>query len=146
MSLDPYDFNCTHAVLAFELRRRDADVAAAPLPSALLPGPTGRGGRQLADLERVWGRSFTVAPTADIEAAFVGFGNGARGIVAVVWSLVAAGHVFSVLNVEGGLRFVDPQTAESDVGHYLGLASWSAYLRVDDIAPDLDAMPDAVTR
>ena len=133
-SLDPYDFNCVHAVQAYELRRRGLDVTASGLPRAYLPSPSGSGGRPLSDVERVWGIRFTPADAEQVRRAFQEFGPGARGFVAVVWPF-GGGHLFCAENVAGTVRFVDPQTAQRNVAHYLDLAERCAYARVDEATP-----------
>jgi len=129
--VDPFDYNGTHCVQAFELRRRGTPVQATALPAELLPGPGGGGGRPLADIEAAWGVRFTVQAPDLVAAAFRRYGPGARGFVAVLWRF-GGGHVFSVENVAGRVRFVDPQTGEADVGWYFELAEWAAYVRVDE--------------
>lgn len=133
-SLDPYDFNCVHAAQAYELRRRGLDVTASGLPPAYLPSPSGAGGRPLSDVERVWGVRFTSADAAEVRRAFEVYGPGARGFVAVLWPF-GGGHLFNAENVGGMVRFVDPQTAQRDVAHYLDLAERCAYARVDTATP-----------
>lgn len=132
--MDPYDYNATHCVQAFELRRRGMDVEATGLPEELFPGLVGGGGRPLAEVESAWGVRFTAEQPDRITAAFKRYGPGARGFVAVLWRF-GGGHVFSAENVGGKVRFVDPQTGEAGVGHYFDAAVWSAYARVDEATP-----------
>jgi hypothetical protein len=141
--VDPYDFNCTHCVQVYELRRRDVNVEATGLPASLLPSTAGLGGRPLTDVERAWGVSFREASQQQIVDLFDGFGPGARGFVAVLWRF-GGGHVFNVENAAGVVRFVDPQTADPDVSHYFELAEWSAYTRTDDASPGSAVLEFAV--
>jgi papain fold toxin 1 (glutamine deamidase) of polymorphic toxin system len=132
--MDPYEFNSVHCVQAFELRRRGMDVEATGLPAEFHPGAGGAGGRPLADIERAWGVRFTADAPDRIGKVFEEYGPGARGFVAVAWRF-GGGHVFSVENADGRVRFVDPQTGEDGVGHYLDAAGWAAYARVDGATP-----------
>lgn len=141
--MDPYDFNSTHCVQAYELRRRDVPVEATGLPTDLLPSSAGLGGRPLADVERAWGVSFREAKQSQITDLFDGYGPGARGFVAVLWRF-GGGHVFNVENAAGVVRFIDPQTSDPDVSHYFELAEWSAYARTDDASPGSAVLEFAV--
>jgi hypothetical protein len=132
--VDPFDFNCTHCVQAYELRRRGMGVEATGLPDDLMPGEGSLGGRALADVQQAWDVEFTVATSMEIAKAFKAYGPGSRGFVAVLWYF-GGGHLFSAENVGGHIRFVDPQTGDSDVSAYFELARWSAYARVDDKEP-----------
>jgi Papain fold toxin 1, glutamine deamidase len=132
--VDPFDFNCAHCVQAYELRRRGMEVEATGLPDELMPSEASLGGRQLADVQQAWGVEFTVAAPIEIAKAFKAYGPGSRGFVAVLWYF-GGGHLFSVYNVGGHIRFVDPQTGAADVSHYFELARWRAYARVDDAEP-----------
>jgi hypothetical protein len=134
MDIDPYDFNCVHCVQAYELRRRGMPAEATAIPSHFLPGLGTTGGRPLADIERVWNVRFQPASKREIVRAFKKFGNGARGIVAVLWQF-GGGHVFNVENIGGGVQFLDPQTGEADVSRYFDYAEWTAYARLDDRTP-----------
>jgi hypothetical protein len=132
--VDPYELNCAHCVQAFELRRRDMDVEATGLPAQFMPGELGAGGRLLSEIESAWDVRFVAERPDRIAAAFKRYGPGARGFVAVLWRF-GGGHLFSVENLGGRVRFLDPQTGESGVGHYFDAAVWAAYARVDQATP-----------
>jgi hypothetical protein len=123
-----YTLNCTHCVQAMELRRRGVDVEATALPQHYWPF----GGRPPSDIEVPWGRTFTVGDQSAIESVFSQAGPGARGVVLIRWP-GGGGHVFSVENVGGRVRFVDGQNGAADVAHYFLNGHSTEYLRLDDL-------------
>jgi len=130
---DPaYSMNCTHCIQAYELRRRGLDVEAAPLPQQFQPNMNWPGGRLPGTVEQVWGRNLTKGSHADIVQAFEQAGPGSRGFVATRWNQ-GGGHVFSVENVDGNVRFVDAQTGSTDVAHYFTQGHSTSYMRLDDL-------------
>jgi hypothetical protein len=68
-------------------------------------------GLQLADIEQSVGGKFRrVASPAEIEAALLEAGPGARAVVAGARTAPDPGHVFNAVNVEGRVYFVDGQS------------------------------------
>jgi hypothetical protein len=119
--------NCTHCVQAWELRRRGLDVEATALPKQFHPS----GGRVPSFIEGPWGRKFTSGGRSDIEKAFSQ--EGSRGVVGIRWNNGNGGHVFSVENVGGKVRFLDSQNNVADVAHYFSQGHSTKFLRLDDL-------------
>lgn len=134
-----YSENCTSCVMVYELRRRGlpgVGRTASPLETYLRSDHSGAGGgRPLTVLTDVWKRPFRKGNRAEVEAAFSDVGS--RGIVFVKWRSGTAGHVFSVENVGGVVRFVDaqPTPVKYDASEYFDRAKdgMVLYLRVDHL-------------
>jgi hypothetical protein len=116
-------------------------VQAGPLEEHLWFSEGGDGGRSLGVIEGPWGRKFTPGTKAEIEQAFKE--PGSRGSVAIRWP-DGSGHVFSVENVGGQVRFVDGQPTPplTDVSHYFNEGHSTAYVRLDD----LPTPPESATK
>jgi hypothetical protein len=134
-----YTENCTSVVQANELRRRGMDVQAGPLEKHLWSSEGGPGGRSSYDIiKNVWGREMVKGGKDDIVKAFEGYGDGARGVARISWN-GGGGHIFSIENVGGNVRFIDaqPPGGVRDVSHYFGLGKDTMYARLDDLpTPD----------
>lgn len=118
--------NCTHCVQAFELRRRGINVQASGLPKGMT------GGRPPSFIENLWGRKFSNASgIGDVEKAFSA--PGSRGAVGMMWKNGKGGHIFSVENVGGKVRFLDSQNNVVNVSHYFGLGKDVKFIRWDDL-------------
>ncbi|GAA4396541.1 hypothetical protein GCM10023088_79120 [Actinomadura verrucosospora] len=133
-----YSENCTSVVQANELRRRGSEVEAGPLEKHLRKDENGPGGRPVGVIEQTWGGKFAPGTKAEIEDAFKD--PGSRGIVYIQWNR-GGGHVFSVENVGGKVRFVDGQPTPSvpDASHYFAVGRNTHYLRVDNRPQPSDA-------
>lgn len=127
-----YSENCTSAVQAYELRRRGYDVEAGPLESHLWSSNNGPGGRPIDTVSHTWGGSWSQAGHDDITQAFEQAGPGSRGTVFIEWN-GGGGHVFSVENVGGDVRYIDPQNGATDVSHYFDHGGNTRFLRLDDL-------------
>ena len=60
--------------------------------------------------------------------------DGARYSVYISWKNSSYSHVFTAEKEGGVVRYIDPQTGETDVSHYLGMAKRSSLglLRMDN--------------
>jgi hypothetical protein len=105
---------CVHSALAYEVSRRLGQVVQ---PTELPPDRVSgiASGRQLAELASVWGPGtrFSELEPAQFGGAagalrriFAGFGDGARGLVAIGYA-DGTGHVVNVENVRGRVVFPD---------------------------------------
>jgi hypothetical protein len=134
-----YTENCTSVVQANELRRRGMDVQAGPLEKHLWSSEGGPGGRSSYDIiKNVWGREMVKGGKDDIIKAFEGYGDGARGVARISWN-GGGGHIFSVENAGGTVRFIDapPPGGARDVARYFDMGSGTRYARLDDLpTPD----------
>jgi len=144
-------------------------VAPTEQPSQYVDGI--RSGRALADLASVWGSgvAFTDLDPGQLRRAaaalkdiFTGYGDGARGLVAVGYA-DGTGHVFNVENVRGRVIFPDALDGKLDARYRLKGAlpasgdgkpvpvNYIGYMRTDDSNPSPGAMeaflrlPDGVT-
>lgn len=101
---DAYSSNCQRCVLTYEARRRGYDVTALPTYQGDLL-PAGR------DYMKALSNPKTVdvgKSKAKLEKQMASFGSGSRAIVHV--SRGRNGHVFIAENMNGKVRYVDPQT------------------------------------
>lgn len=83
--------------------------------------------------ERVSGSTYE-ATVKRIVGKMNGFGDGSRAIVRVQWKGRNGGHVFIAEQMDGEVRFIDPQTNSDDCLRYFRLAEKNEtfILRVDD--------------
>ncbi|HXS65084.1 MAG TPA: hypothetical protein VN767_19705 [Streptosporangiaceae bacterium] len=155
---------CVHAALAYEASRRAGElVTPTELPPGFVHGATS--GRQLADLASVWGGDtrFTelgadqlVRARAVLREIFAGFGDGARGVVAIGYA-DGTGHVINVENVHGRIVFADALDGKLDASYRLkGMTVGSgrdrsvvavdyvSFLRTDDRNPSPEAIAQFV--
>lgn len=137
--------NCQRCVGAYEMRRRGYDVTSKPRPMSSgepdkhdeLPYMLASHGwpRMFGDMEpeRVSGSTYE-ATVKRIVGKMNGFGDGSRAIVRVQWKGRNGGHVFIAEQMDGEVRFIDPQTNSDDCLRYFRLAEKNEtfILRVDD--------------
>lgn len=123
---DAYSSNCQRCVLAYEARRRGYDVTALPTYSGdLLP----YGGDYLKALSSP--NTVSVGKSVrKLESEMKSYGNGSRAIVHV--SAGHNGHVFIAENVNGKIKYVDPQTNERYSGLSLKRVSRAGVTRIDN--------------
>lgn len=132
--------NCTHTVVAYELRRKGYDVEATPAP---------RGGGRVYNSEILnrWvdgdGRARYiqnyVSTKKKMDAVATEWGDGARGWVTMIHK-GGGGHIFVVENVGGKIRYIDPQSGSANQEALLltkrrKAGSKITYVRVDDLTP-----------
>lgn len=124
-----WENNCQRCAIAYEMRRRGIDVEA--LPAILNGNDDLRYGIRNGSLNPTgWGSAFKNAKavycgaqtekeaTSKTIRQLEHWGDGARAIVRVQWSVYPGGHVFIAENVGGNIRFLDPQSGESGVDRY----------------------------
>ncbi|WP_196054792.1 WXG100-like domain-containing protein [Nocardia aurantiaca] len=129
-----YSENCTSCVQAYEIRRRGLagpELSAGPLEKPLRTEEGGPGGRPISEVSQAWGGQWQAGTRAEIEAAFSE--PGSRGAVFINWK-TGGGHVFSVENVGGTVRFIDgqPTPAVLDAAPYFDRGGNTQYIRLDD--------------
>lgn len=135
---DPgFDINCVHVVNAFELRMRGHDVEATVLPKSLWP----LSGRNATEALHRWvdpqgnTRDFVnVKNKAGLEAAVKQWPDGARGWVILTWP-GGGGHIFSVMNEGGKVRYIEGQVPGVDAATYFSRAKrgFTLVVRTDDL-------------
>lgn len=135
--------NCQRCVSAYELRRRGYDVVARHAPMALgepddLPFMYKSGGWPSVYEHGGDSLIYCNSDSPDgvrkkVTDMVSDWGDGARGIVRVTWKS-GGGHVFNVENEGGTVRFLDPQSGETDCSDHFMSASVDGtwLLRTDD--------------
>lgn len=128
-----WSINCQRCVPTYEMRRRGYDVTAFPKldendylcrhPFDVWKNPdvistTGSGYDSIVEIMSEWG-------------------DGARAQVVVVWKGVPSGHTFIVENVNGEVRFIDPQTGDENCSRYFNRVedNRTLFCRIDDQVP-----------
>lgn len=134
-----YRMNCVHCVNAYELRRRGYDVEAAPLPDSLVSN----GGRDSKDyLARLIDPATGNPPEyarfknqTALKTEIANAGPGARYMITVGWKR-GGGHAFVAENVDGKVRFLDPQSGEADVNYFAKAKAGALFAyRMDTLDP-----------
>jgi hypothetical protein len=146
-----FDNNCVHVVSAYELRRRDLDATASPLPERL--GDNGRNAQEALERwvlpdGRPHGRSVSVhsgVTAQEVIATTEAWPDDARGWIAFSYDrrYGAGGHIFNVEKIDGEVIFVDAQSSEPylDLKQFIqrskeaGEAPVWGVVRVDDLEP-----------
>ena len=125
-AFDAYSSNCQRCVLAYEARRRGYDVTALPTYSGdLLP----YGGDYLKALSNP--NPVNVGKSVrKLNSEMKSYGSGSRAIVRVRSG--RNGHVFIAENVNGKIKYVDPQTNERYSGLNLKRVSNASVTRIDN--------------
>lgn len=123
---DAYSSNCQRCVLAYEARRRGYDVTALPTYSGdLLPS----GGDYLKALSSP-DTIIVGASKRRLESQMVAFGSGSRAIVQVARG--RSGHAFIAENMNGKIRYIDPQTNRRYTGINLSHVRSASVTRIDN--------------
>lgn len=122
--------NCQRCVPAYEMRRRGFDVVAKERPINRWGKPSMMdpvGGAN--DFKKVfvgseWSRT-SGDPLCSISERMAEWGDGSRAEVCVTWDRDKCNsgdrHVFVAENVGGKVRFVDPQSGDTDVSRYFDI-------------------------
>lgn len=128
-----WGINCQRCVPTYEMRRRGYDVTAFPkvdVNDYLCRHPFD-----------VWKNPTVIRPTGAGQESIVEkmteWGDGARAQVVVVWRGVPSGHTFIVENVQGKIRFIDPQSGDEDCSRYFNLVEddQTLFCRIDNLIP-----------
>ncbi len=138
-----YNMNCQRCVVAYELRRRGYDVVALPTYQGdnLPRGTAGGNGHWMGAFQGARSESVGATRNAQVEkniaAKMNAYGPGSRAVVRVQWQgRNGGGHVFSVENSGGRMRYVDAQTGKPvNIKNYLGSSkpSRTQLVRVDNL-------------
>lgn len=138
-----YNMNCQRCVVAYELRRRGYDVVALPTYQGdnLPRGTAGGNGHWMGAFKGARSESVGATRNAQVEkniaAKMNAYGPGSRAVVRVQWQgRNGGGHVFSVENSGGRMRYVDAQTGKPvNIKNYLGSSkpSMTQLVRVDTL-------------
>jgi len=123
-----YQVNCQRCVTAYEARRRGINVEALPsyggdsfgvmmLEDGTL-NPDGWTSAYKNPKPVYCGAKDGLGTGQKVIRQMEDWGNEARAIVRVQWQGKRVGHVFIAENINGKVRFMDPQTNRTDVGWY----------------------------
>ena len=139
-----YQINCQRCVQAYELRRRGYDVIAKPKPAS----------NNLVS----WGNECFIPSSANPHNEYI-FSNavsevkkeltaapdGSRYSVYIAWKGRSGGaHVFIAEKQGNTIRYVDPQTGNSDVSSYFLRGKRFGLFRLDD--KDIEATDDIINQ
>lgn len=128
-----WSINCQRCVPTYEMRRRGYDVTAFP--------KLGENDYLCRHPFDVWENPDVISTTGSGQDRIVEkmseWGDGARAQVVVVWKGVPSGHTFIVENVQGEIRFIDPQTGNENCSRYFNRVedSRTLFCRIDDQIP-----------
>lgn len=141
-----YYHNCQRCVMAFVARLRGYEVEAKP---RLFPHGNNSEDRQdpifkNGGLQKIfYGASQDHVPgrTAEeqrnkIEKDLTDGGDGALGLVSVLWKGERSGHIYVVMNDKGVIKYIDPQDPKADASKYIApnkIEPWyTKIIRVDE--------------
>jgi hypothetical protein len=127
-----YEVNCQRCVQAYELRRRGYTVQAKAMP---------RSNNTICWGNECFVDSFGNTPKFefhksedDIKETLKNALNGSRYIIYTRWENSKGAHVFVAEKENDTIKFVDPQSNETDVEYYFSISEKNRFgiLRVDD--------------
>ncbi len=140
-----YQINCQRSVTTYEARRRGIDVEALPnyggdgfgvmmRPDGEL-NPYGWTSAYKNPKAVYCGAKDGPGTGQKVTSQLEDWGDGARAIVRVQWQGGRTGHVFIAENVNGEIRFIDPQTNDMNVLRYFDCAkkNQTYVIRVDKL-------------
>lgn len=134
-----YKINCQRCVPAYEMRRRGYDVEALPRITSGVDATAKQWENIFKDAN--WDKSVASnrykTTMQRITDRMIEYGDGARAEIYVVWKGGSAAHVFVAENINGTVRFIDPQTGEINVEGYFTyiMPSKTQMLRMDNLEP-----------
>ena len=139
-----YVLNCSHCVIAYELRRRGYDVEAT---KRMEPASENKnedsvfGKNTLTTQKNKKGKyesekEYDNRILKELTAKLSSFGEGSRGCIAAYGRYGGVGHIFSWEIQNGKLRFIDPQAGLTDASSHLTTIFAGSpvyrYARLDD--------------
>lgn len=113
-----YKINCQRCCPTYEMRRRGYDVEA--LPYSKSSDAAYKNWQNIFENAK-WlnvGLNRGSQTMNKIVKNMENWGNGARSEIYVVWKNSSSAHVFMCENINGVVRFIDPQTGNDDVSSY----------------------------
>ena len=130
-----YNENCQRCVPAYELRRRGYDVRAKPIP---IPDPykLGQGHNWTTMFESPHVLSCFGNGKSAIIKTMKEWGNGARAEIGVDWdTMYGGGHVFVAEVVDNEVKFIDPQSNNTNCVNYFDFVKWGSveFFRMDNL-------------
>ena len=139
-----YQYNCQRCVTAYEARRRGIDVEALPnygdqfgvmMRDDGSLNPDGWTSAYKNPRPVYCGAKNGVGTGEKVVQQMEMWGEGSRAIVRIQWQGGRTGHVFIAENVNGKVRFIDPQTGDTDVERYFkGAKKNKTYaIRIDNL-------------
>ncbi len=128
-----WSVNCQRCVPTYEMRRRGYDVTAF--------SKTDNNDYLCRHPFDVWKNPDIIHTTGSGEQSIIErmteWGDGARAQVVVVWRGVPSGHTFIAENIQGEVRFIDPQNGDEDVSRYFNRVeeNLTMFCRIDNQVP-----------
>lgn len=137
----PYKQNCQRCVPAYEMRRRGYDVIAKPAVVDLdgklsQKDPLYSRWQEVFKDTRYLHCNGADGGKAEIIKKMSQWGDGAVAEIRVSWSATSA-HVFIAEQIDGNVRFIDPQTGNVDCEDYFTkvLSGVTMIARIDNLEP-----------
>ena len=146
-----YQWNCQRCVYAYEMNRRGEKCIARP--TNMFNGNDDYARKEWSHTmqNQKWYRVGSKSGSktiSNIEDKMRSYGNGARGIIYVVWEKGDA-HVFNVENIGGKIHYIDSQSGQKrDILKTISAAKPTKTLisRIDNLAPDMLLLDKAIER
>ncbi len=136
---EEFQDNCQRCVQAYELARRGYDVEARPyVPHELI-----KYGNEMYTGPHGIPPFFDIGLTlADVQSRIATAPVGARFVVSIQWADSRCRHVFIAERTPEGVRYIDPQTGNTNVKNYFRLGVDGEYklLRTDNLEISKDAL------
>jgi SPP1 gp7 family putative phage head morphogenesis protein len=133
-----YQINCQRCVPTYEMRRRGYDVEA--LPYGEKDDPAYKQWMNIFN-GASWDKSISSNRGAKVMQNIVDkmaeYGDGARAEIYCAWKGASSAHVFAAENVGGNVRFIDPQTGNTNCEWYFKhlMPSRTMMCRIDNLEP-----------
>ena len=136
---EEFQDNCQRCVQAYELARRGYDVEARPYVHRELI----KYGNEMYTGPHGIPPFFDIGLTsADVQSRIATAPVGARFVVSTQWAASGSRHAFIAERTPEGVRYIDPQTGNTNVRNYLQLGVDGEYklLRTDNLEISKDAL------
>ena len=141
-----YDDNCQRCVPTYVLRRMGYNVEALPtgqnhaMDRFLMDNPSAVWKKNGSPVIPKSTRGSQYYGKPEIEAFMKQLPDGAMCEVRCAWASQPDGHVFIAEKTKGVIRYIDPQTGETDVSRYFSLmqSDKTTFWRIDDATVDDD--------
>ena len=135
-----WQVNCQRCVPTYEMRRRGYDVEALPRTKGGTDPMDNGGWYKIFDgatLDHSVAANRTHKVKQNVIDKMLQYGDSARAEVYVAWKGSQSSHVFVAENVGGVVRFMDPQTGNTDCSSYFSeiRPSYTYIIRMDGHEP-----------
>lgn len=121
-----YQINCQRCPFVYELRRRGFDVEANPNKNDFGYG-VWRTQMEFKDTESFKNNIGSVKLIKEIKQHILDAGEGSRFAIDVQWSRSTNGHLFLAENINGEVKFFDPQNPNQNAESYFSYVAVTKY-------------------